>query len=292
MFINLELYRVFYFTAKAGSLSKASHQLFISQPAVSQAIKQLEEKLGGQLFFRTSKGIKLTREGEIVYKYIEPAYNFIIAAEAEFTQMLNLSKGAIKIGASDMSCKYYLLPYLESFHQNFPQIKIHLTNGPTPETIDLLKKGSIDFGVISLPVEEDERLVIKEVMTIQDCFVAGENYIELKGKPVHLSQLLKYPVLLLEKATSTRRYIDEYVRKYGLVLNPEIELATSDLLVEFARKGFGISCVVRNFAQEDIDKSNLFEIQLEEVIPPRQIGIVTLKDAPLSAAAKKFIGII
>lgn len=292
MYINLELYRVFYFAAKSGSLSKASQLLFISQPAVSQAIKQLEDKLGGQLFFRTSKGIKLTREGESVYKYIEPAYNFIVAAEAEFTEMLDLSKGAIKIGASDMSCKYYLLPYLESFHKVFPQIKIHLTNGPTPETIDQLKKGLIDFGVISLPIEEDNRLVVKEVMSIQDCFVAGENYIELKGRTVPLSELLKYPILLLEKATSTRKYIEDHVRKYSLTLNPEIELATSDLLVEFAKKGFGISCVVRNFAQEDIDKSSLFELQLKEVIPPRQIGIVTLKDAPLSAAAKKFIGII
>jgi LysR family transcriptional regulator, cyn operon transcriptional activator len=290
MHINLELYRVFYFAAKSGSLSKASQLLFISQPAVSQAIKQLEDKLGGQLFFRTSKGIKLTREGESVYKYIEPAYNFIVAAEAEFTEMLNLSKGAIKIGASDMTCKYYLMTYLESFHKVFPQIKIHLTNGPTPETIDQLKKGLIDFGVISLPIEEDNRLVVKEVMSIQDCFVAGENYIELKGRTITLGELLKYPILLLEKATSTRKYIEDYVRKYSLTLNPEIELATSDLLVEFARKGFGISCVVRNFAQVDIEKSNLFEIQLKEAIPPRQIGIVTLKDAPLSAAAKKFIG--
>jgi LysR family transcriptional regulator, cyn operon transcriptional activator len=290
MYINLELYRVFYFAAKSGSLSKASQLLFISQPAVSQAIKQLEDKLGGQLFFRTSKGIKLTREGESVYKYIEPAYNFIVAAEAEFTEMLNLSKGAIKIGASDMTCKYYLMTYLESFHKVFPQIKIHLTNGPTPETIDQLKKGLIDFGVISLPIEEDNRLVVKEVMSIQDCFVAGENYIELKGRTITLGELLKYPILLLEKATSTRKYIEDYVRKYSLTLNPEIELATSDLLVEFARKGFGISCVVRNFAQVDIEKSNLFEIQLKEAIPPRQIGIVTLKDAPLSAAAKKFIG--
>jgi LysR family transcriptional regulator, cyn operon transcriptional activator len=290
MHINLELYRVFYFAAKSGSLSKASQLLFISQPAVSQAIKQLEDKLGGQLFFRTSKGIKLTREGETVYKYIEPAYNFIVAAEVEFTEMLDLSKGAIKIGASDMSCKYYLLPYLESFHKVFPKIKIHLTNGPTPETIDQLKKGLIDFGIISLPIEEDNRLVVKEVMSIQDCFVAGENYIELKGRTVSLSELLRYPILLLEKATSTRKYIEDHVRKYSLTLNPEIELATSDLLVEFARKGFGISCVVRNFAQEDIEKSNLFEIQLKDAIPPRQIGIVTLKDAPLSAAAKKFIG--
>ena len=292
MYINLELYRVFYFAAKLGSLSKASRKLFVSQPAISQAIKQLEEKLGGQLFFRTSKGIRLTREGEVVYKYIEPAYNFILAAEAEFTEMLDLTKGAIKIGASDMTCKYYLLPYLESFHKNFPQIKIQLTNGPTPETIDQLRKGLIDFGVISLPIDEDERLLIKEVMSIQDCFVAGENYLELKGRTVYLIELLKYPILLLEKTTSTRRYVEEYARKLGVTLNPEIELATSDLLVEFARKGFGISCVVKNFAQEDIDKSSLFEIKLKEVIPPRKIGIVTLKDAPLSAAAKKFISTI
>lgn len=289
MDVNLELYRVFYHAAREGSISKAAQKLFISQPAVSQSIRLLEQKLGGSLFFRTSKGISLTTEGEELFKYVEPAVNFITTGEKKFSEMRNLVIGEIDIGASDMTCKYYLLPYLEEFHRNFPGVRLHITNGATPETISLLKRGSIDFGVISLPIEEDENLLVKECMEIQDCFIAGEKYKRLSGKELSIKELCAYPVLLLEKSTSTRKYIDNFVRKYGCEMTAEIELATSDLLVQFAKRELGISCVVRNFAEEELEKGTIFEIRLKEKILPRSIGIVRLKNVYLSAAASRFV---
>lgn len=289
MFINMELYRIFYYTARAGSISRAAEELFISQPAVSQSVKHLEDKLGGQLFFRTSKGVKLTGEGEVLFKYIEQAYNFITAAENKFTEMQNLLNGEIKIGASDTLCKHYLLPYLGSFHKDYPGVKIHVTNRTTPETINLLKKGKVDFGIISLPIEEDNHLIVTEGSSIQDCFVAGENYRELAESDIFLEKLLEYPLLLLEKESNTRRFIDNYAKAYGYEIIPEIELGSIDLLIQFAKYGLGISCVVRDFVINELDGRELFEIRLKEKIPPRKIGIATLKDVPLSAAAKKII---
>lgn len=290
MDVNLELYRVFYHAAREGSVSGAAQRLFISQPAVSQSIRQLERRLGGSLFFRTPKGISLTTEGEALFKYIEPAVNFIASGERKFSEMRNLVSGEINIGASDMTCKYYLLPYLEDFHRRYPGVRLHVTNGATPETIGLLKKGGIDFGVISLPLEKDENLLVTECMEIQDCFIAGEKYRELSDREVSLKELCAYPVLLLEKATSTRKYIDDFLREHGCGLTPEIELATSDLLVQFAKRELGISCVVRNFAEEELDKGTIFEIRLREGIPPRSIGLVRLKNVYLSAAAGRFAG--
>lgn len=289
MDINLELYKVFYHAAKEGSISRAARRLYISQPAVSQSIRQLEEKLGGSLFFRTPKGISLTTEGEALFKYIEPAVNFIINGEKKFSEIKNLTAGEINIGASDMTCKYYLLPYLEEFHRSCPGVRLHVTNGATPETISLLKKGSIDFGVISLPVEEDESLLIKECMEIQDCFIAGGKYRMLRDRETAIGELCAYPVLLLEKSTTTRRYVDNFARQHGCELNAEIELATSDLLVQFARRELGISCVVRNFAEEELEKGTIFEIRLKEKIPPRHMGLVRLKSAYLSSAAGEFV---
>ena len=292
MDINLELYKVFYTVVRSGSISRASQELFISQPAVSQSIRQLETKLGGQLFFRTPKGIKLTPEGEVLYKYVAQGYHMILLAENKFSEAINLDAGEIRIGASDMTLKYFLLPHLEEFHKRYPKERIKVTNGPTPETVASLKNGSIDFGVASLPLHDDSAVDVINAMEIQDCFIANYKFGQLASGKTALAELLNYPVIMLEKNTSTRRYMDNFLSSRGISLVPEIELATSDLLVQFARRGLGISCVVRNFAEEDLENGSLFELDFAEKIPPRQIGIIRLNNTPLSAAAVKFIELI
>jgi LysR family cyn operon transcriptional activator len=231
---NLEWYRVFYFAAKTGSLTKAAEALFISQPAVTYSIKQLEESLGGQLFFRTTKGVTLTVEGQALFSYIEPAYNFIINGERKLAEMHQLMEGEIKIGAGDTLCKHYLLPYLEVFHETYPDIKIQVTNRTTLETIQLLKEGKLDFGIVNLPVE-DIKLNIIQSMQIEDCFIVGEKYKALAENPHSLEQLSSYPLMLLERGTSTRSNLDRFANQLGVSLKPEIELGSIDLLIEFAR---------------------------------------------------------
>jgi DNA-binding transcriptional LysR family regulator len=292
MDINLDLYKVFYHVVQTGSISKASQELFISQPAVSQSVRQLETKLGGQLFYRTPKGITLTPEGEVLYKYIEQGYNMIMLAETKFLETVNLEAGVIRIGASDMTLKYFLLPHLEEFHKQYPKVRIKVTNGTTPETLDSLKRGIIDFGVASLPLAEDRSLDVMEAMEIQDCFVSNYRFGSLSEKEISISELADYPIIMLQKNTSTRRYIDKYLSDHSVSIVPEIELATSDLLVQFARRGLGISCVVRNFAEDDIRNGSLFELRLKEKIPSRQIGVIKLRGVPLTAAANRFMELL
>jgi len=292
MDVNLELYKIFYHVVKAGSISKASQELYISQPAVSQSIKKLESRIGGQLFTRAPKGIVLTPEGEVLFKYIEQGYNMFLLAEKKFQEAINLDTGTIRIGASDMTLKYFLLPHLEEFHQRYAKVKIKVTNMPSPQTIEALKTGAIDFGVVSLPLAADDSLEVNSVMEIQDCFVANEQFQELAGREVSIHELVNYPLIMLERKTATRQYIDDYLLKHSITLEPEFELATSDLVVEFACRGLGVSCVVRDFAREDIEKGVLFEIDLKEKIPARQIAVVALKNVPLTAAAKKFMELL
>lgn len=255
-------------------------------------IKKLESRLGGQLFARVPKGITLTPEGEVLFKYIEQGYNMILLAESKFIETINLDMGIIRIGASDMTLKYFLLPYLEEFHKQYPRVRIKVTNGPSPETVNFLKTGAIDFGVVSLPLANYEAIDVFEVMEIQDCFVANSNFAELKSRVISIKDLAGYPIIMLEKNTSTRHYIDDYLSRHSVSLIPEFELATSDLIVQFARIGLGISCVVRNFADKSIKNGTLFEITLEEKIPPRHIGIIKLCNVPLTAAAKKLVELI
>ncbi len=285
---NLEWYKVFYITAIAGSFSRAAEQLFITQPAVTHTIKQLEAKHKGQLFFRTSRGVQLTNEGQILFQYIEQAYNLITMGEKKLAEMHNLMEGEVRIGAGDTLCKHYLLPHLEVFHGLYPNIKLQITNRTTTETIQLLKAGKIDFGIINLPVI-DEQLIIRDSIEIQDCFVAGSPYRQLTRAPITLEQLIEHPILLLEKGSNTRTFIDQYAKQHHITIQPDIELGSIDLLVEFARTGLGIACVIRNFVTNELEQSMLYEIQVVPPIPPRKVGIVTLRNVPISMATERFI---
>jgi DNA-binding transcriptional LysR family regulator len=203
--------------------------------------------------------------------------------------MLRLDTGEKSIGASDMTLQFCLLPYLERFNNLYPKIKIKVTNGPTPETLAYLAAGRIDFGVVSAPVTEGGHLDIIPVAKIRDVFVAGERFAALRDRQVEPTEIANYPVILLEQNTSTRRYIDAFFDQNGTTLSPEFELATSELIVQFALKGLGIGCVVRDFAEKLLDDGALFELQLKTPIPQRDICIVTSSRNPISPAGKKLL---
>lgn len=286
--MSLDQYKVFYHVAKYGNISKAAESLFITQPAVSRAIRQLEDSLGCMLFFRTPKGVTLTQEGEILFKHAEQALNFISIAEAKIKDVKGLLWGEMKIGVSDTLCKYYLVPYLKLFNTLHPTIKIHVVCQTTPVIVGLLKRGALDFGIVNLPID-DEQLSVKNVMDVQDCFVTGIKYKHLSSTMQPLGEILQHPLLLLEKNSNSRAYIDQYFASHSVSVTPDFELGNMDLLVHFAKFDFGIACVIREFIQDELNKGRLFEVKPIEKIPPRSIGAAWLKDVPLSAAAKELI---
>ncbi len=286
--MNLEQYKAFFYTVKYGNISKASEQLYITQPAVSRSIKQLEESLKCALFFRTSKGVKLTPEGEILYKYIEQAFSFIEAGENKLRDVHNLVVGEVRIGVSDTICKYYLIPYLKLFKTLHPGIKVHVICPTTPGIISLLKAGKIDFGIINLPYKDDQ-LEFQNILEVQDCFVAGEKYARLSKQMQPLKKIIKQPLLLLEKSSNSRIFIDEYFKTNSVSTEPDFELGNIDLLIQFAKYDFGIACVIRNFIEDELEKGRLYEIKPIEKIPSRHIGVTWLKNVPLSSAAKVLI---
>lgn len=289
--INYELYKVFYWAAKTGSLSMAAKSLFITQPSVSHAIKQLEISFGIILFYRNSKGVTLTPEGVTLYSYIEKSQILISLAEEKMASLKNLDSGELRIGGSDSLFKHYILPYLESYHQKHPSIKLHLNHGTTPETIAFLKEGKIDLGVVRLPIVDSQIEVMKGI-ELQDCFVAGPRYAELKDRVLSLEQLLQYPIILFSRNSRVRMAITELFQSYGYQIKPEIEVGSVDLLIELARKGLGISYVTKEFISKELEEGSLFEIQLDIKMPPSQVGFMIMRNMPLSNAASKFIELV
>lgn len=289
MNINLEYYRIFYHVAKAGSFTQAGEELCISQPAVSQSIKLLETTLGSKLFIRIPKGVKLTPEGEVLYRYVQKGYEYILMGEAKFQKMLDLEHGEIRIGASDMTLQFYLLPYLERFHEKFPKLKVMVTNAPTPETLDYLYEGKIDFGIVSEPFEAKPEIRITRIREIQDVFVAGNRFHYLKGQTLSYKALEQLPIICLEQNTSTRRYIDEFLLANQVEMKPEFELAMSDIIVKFAGRNLGIGCVVKDFAREALEREELFELMFDTDIPKRHFCIITGNNNPVSTAARELL---
>ena len=286
---NLEYFKVFYYVAGLGSVTKAAEELAVSQPAVSQAIKQLEKQMGVPLLYRVSRGIRLTGEGQLLYDYVRQGYEQMELGVKKVREMQNLESGEIRIGASDMTLQYYLLPYLEQFHEKYPAIKVTVTNAPTPETLTFLREGRIDFGIVSTPFSETEGLQVTPVREIEDVFVAGRRFLPYKNRTLDFQDLEKLPLICLEHNTSTRRYMDEFLSQNGVKIQPEFELATSDMIVQFALRSLGVGSVVKDFAKEYVESGLLFELRFNKMIPKRQFCVVENTKVPLSAASAKLL---
>ncbi len=292
MNVNLEYYKIFYYVAKYKGITLAANELCISQPAVSQGIKQLESELGMTLFNRTSKGVVLNSAGELLFSYISQGYETILTGERKLKELMNLEVGEVRIGASDMTLQFYLLPFLEEFHLKYPNIKVNVTNAPTPQTIEHLYAGRIDFGIVTTPLKIDDRLRVTTAREIEDVFIAGNKFIELKGKKLDYSELEKLPLICLENKTSTRVYVDDFLKENQVVLIPEFELATSDMIVQFAMRNLGIGSVMADFAQKYIDEGQVFKLQFKKPIPKREMCVIDDTKIGMSVAATKLVELL
>lgn len=288
MDINFELYKIFYHAARSESFSQAARQLFITQSAISQGIKNLETRLGVRLFFRHGRSAQLTPEGQLLFSHICQAYNFIKTAEQKVSEFQTFDSGEVRIGASDTVCKYYLLPYLRQFTENFPKITIRVVNRTSPQILENLRQGSIDFGIVTFPVEA-KGVRWRELTAVQDIWVAAPKFAALREGPIPFSALAAYPLLLLEKTSATRRNLDAFLQERQLAVVPEIELESVDLLVEFAKIGLGVAHVLGESAHAALETGELFEVRTDIRLPRRQLAVASLENVPLSRAAGRFI---
>ncbi len=291
MDINYELYKVFYHVATTLSFSEASKQLFISQSAVSQSIKVLEKKLDQTLFVRSTKKVQLTPEGDILLKHIEPAINLIQKGENQLLEANTLNGGQLRIGASDTICRYYLVPYLNKFHKTYPNVHIKVTNQTSIECAHLLESGQVDFIITNYPnsglLSSQNTRVINE---FADVFVANQEYFPLKGQTVSLGTLQTYPILMLERKSTTSEFLHHMFQKEQLDLVPEIELSSNDLLIDLARIGLGIA-FVPDFCIPENDR-DLFQVKLSEKLPTRQMVVAYNENIPVSQASKQFMDML
>lgn len=287
---NLNYYKAFYMVAKYKNISKAADALFISQPAISKSLSRLEENLGCVLFSRTSRGVSLTADGEILYERIREAFAAIEAGEEELRHRTELGIGQLRISVSTTLCKYILLPYLQNFIRQHPHIRITIECQSTLHTVELLESGQIDIGLIGAP-KHHGTLTFLPLKKIQDTFVATQSYLDNLSIREHTDSdlFLSATLMLLDEENITRQYINDYFYRNQIKTNQILEVSSMDLLIEFAKIGIGAACVIREFVEQELKESTLIEIPMAEPIESRSIGFAYSNSHKLSKSALTFL---
>lgn len=288
MIYDLNQLMLFYEVATLESVSKAASKLHISQPAVSQTIKKMEDEVGFSLFVRTNKGVKLTNEGVEIYSYCKNIYRQIDQLNQTLQDLSTLEAGILNIGASDTICKYYLIDILKQFEQKYPKIRYRVTNCTTDESLNLLKAHEVDIAFIHTPIVNDNLSFIN-CLRLDDVFVCAYDFDDSNIK--HLSDLTKYRTLLLEDSSHSRKALDMNLLKYNVILKPKFELASLDLLIEFCKKNMGIICVSKQYITNELRNKELKIINIEEKLDPRYISLA-YDNKYMSNACKKLLNYI
>lgn len=287
---NLSSYWIFYTVANAGNISKAAKELYISQPAISKSIQKLEESLNCKLFSRSSRGVILTDEGNLLYGHVKEAFETLGTGEEKLKRSIELGVGHLKIGVSSTLCKYMLLPYLQEFIKRNPHISISINCQSTNETLKLLDENKIDIGLIGKP-QTLKNMTFYHLNNIEDVFVATKDYLRnLSTRGIKKSEILQNSTLmLLDKNNMTRQYIDDYLQENQIAIAETIDISDMDLLIDFAKIGVGVACVIRSFVSKDLEAGNLIEIPLGIPIHKREVGFAYKQNFNPSSSLQSFI---
>ncbi|MBQ1682425.1 MAG: LysR family transcriptional regulator [Agathobacter sp.] len=287
---NLSSYYIFYTVAKAGNISRAAKELFISQPAISKSIQKLEDSLNCKLFTRSSRGVLLTYEGQILYDHVRSAFTSLNEGELKLRESIDLGLGKIKIGVSSTLCKYILLPYLEEFVHENPHINISIQCQSTNETLKLLDESQIDIGLIGKP-SANRNLIFDSIEEIEDIFVANGDYLKnLKMRNINDDEILSHAnLILLDSNNMTRQYIDNYLKEQDIEVSESIEISSLDLVIEFAKIGLGVSAVIKQFVADELKNHSLVEIPLAAPMYKREVGFAYKPTKTPTKALSSFI---
>lgn len=289
---NLEYIRAFYFTAQLGSVTKAASALYLTQPAVSHSIQMLEKQFQMKLFLRMPRGVKLTKEGEVFYHHVESALSSLMEGEKALHQLADFEIGTLNIAATETAIYHYLLPIIEGFKTEHPQVCINIKGSSTQETLRMLKEGDADITFSVSPVSGLEGFNVQPLHEFCDIFIAGEKFSYLKDRVLSQKELSQLPLVTVEKGTSARGHIDYWFEKEGILLHPDYSVRTSSTVLPFVERNMAIGIIPSMFAEEVIKKGTVFQVRTETQIPPRQLLAIYKKEDQLSLLCRKFLEFI
>ena len=287
---NFEYYKIFYYVAKYENLTKAATALKTSQPAVTRTIHKLEGELGCRLFTRSKTGMKLTPEGRTFYGYVVAGCAQFFKGENDLSNLISLENGTIYISATETALHCYLFQAMEEFNSLYPNVRFKILNNSTTESVNAVKEGKVDLAFVSANLQVAKPLRMKILRKYRDILIAGMRFEELKAgkEELSLKELVSYPWISLTAETITRRFLNEYFEKNGLTFAPDMELATTDMILPAVRHNLGLGFIPAEFADAELKSGQVFEIKVKEKLPERNIVLIYDMEYPQSIAAKEF----
>ena len=278
MNINFDLYKVFYYVAKNGSISRAASEMMISQPAISKSIKTLEEQVGTSLFIRKKDGVILSEAGELIYNKVKDAVELIFSAENDLDTLTNMESGIINIGASKTILHEFLMPYIKRFHKKYPKIKIRIFTDKTDLLLKKANMGLIDVIFTNMPYNIPKGFTSTKIMELHDCFAANESYNYLRERIITKNDIEKLPLLILTKGASSRIRLDEYCSDNNIVINSEMEFGSNTLIKDFTLAGFGIGMLTEEHIKNELENGSLFKLNIELPLKEKYLGMIYSED--------------
>ena len=290
--IDFELYKIFYTVAKYSNITRAAEALFISQPAVTMSIKKLEELLDTTLFVRNKRGVTLTTEGNVLYEHVASAMENIKIGENRLTSLKTLETGNIRIGIGSTLTKHFLVKYLESFHKKHPKITINIDTSMTAEVLKKLNDGKLDVAIIASNIDNLKDFNINYSRDLNYSFVCNKNYPELIHKKISLEDISNYPLLLQHPDSNSRKMLDKFAEKNNVKLTSDMELSSHSLVIEFAKIGLGVGFTIEEFIQQELEKQELFKVNITPAFPAQKLLVLTKKNYLPSFSTQEFIQVI
>ena len=287
---NFEYYKIFYYVAKYENLTKAATALKTSQPAVTRTIHKLEGELGCRLFTRSKTGMKLTPEGRTFYGYVAAGCAQFFKGENDLSNLISLENGTIYISATETALHCYLFQAMEEFNSLYPNVRFKILNNSTTESVNAVKEGKVDLPFVSANLQVAKPLRMKILRKYRDILIAGKRFEELKAgkEELSLKELVSYPWISLTAETISRRFLNEYFEKNSLTFTPDMELATTDMILPAVKHNLGLGFIPAEFADSELKSGQVFEIKVKEKLPERNIILIYDMEYPQSIAAKEF----
>ena len=287
---DYNLYRIFLYLYEERSISRTASKLYVSQPAISYSLKELENQLGYTLFYRNSKGIEPTLEANELYSYISTAFNILNDAEEHIKNLNSLNIGCIRIGTPSHIGLFYLSNFITDFRKIYPGIRFEIICKSTSDMVEMLETRKLDLIVDTLPINSKKDVTKITLSKLQNCFAYNKN----KMKDIHIDKvedLANLPLILPSATSSIRLKLDEYMESQNVKLQPILESWTTEIMVEMVRQGVGIGYFIKNVIDIQNDKDNFEVVTFNDNLPAVDVCCVYIHDF-LTPAAHKFIELI
>ena len=288
MYVDWDYYKIFYYVAKYQNFTKAARVLGSNQPNITHTMNKLEDQLHCVLFIRSNRGVTLTPEGEMLYTRISSAAVQIQDAEEELSASATLEHGSISISATETALNSYLSDKLRAFHEDFPKIRLRISNHSTPQAVQAVRNGEVDFAVVSTPAEAEAPLNIVELESFREILVGGRTFTALASQTLSLKELSAYPLISLSEESMTRAFYRQFFLEHDAVLRPDTEAATTDQMLTLVRSELGLAFVPEPMTRNALKSREIVQLTLREEIPARSVCLVYDRHRPLNTAARAF----